>query len=187
MAINRSSGQPISGGQIYYFIQSVDAPIGSNAYLPAYRTDGSTTLGGDFLDEQTQQGRVLRKGSDEHEIEVTSYFVPGDESVEIIKEAQKTGKSVKVWEVIVDESVNEDDTYPASFGYAKVSEMDRSASVSDLSELSYTLSVVDALKDGRFPLDPEDIAVLESVYEYQNPGETTGDYDDIQEGSTGEQ
>lgn len=183
MAINVTQGQPISGKQIYYFIQSVDAPLGSNAYLPAYRTDGGVTLGGDFLDEQTQQGRVLRKGSDEHEIEVTSYFVPSDESIEIIQDAQRTGKSVKVWEVIVDDSVSEGSEeskkYPALFGYAKVSEFERSSAVEDLVEASYTLSVVDSLKSGMFPLSDKDIEVLESVYSYQNPGETTGDYDSI--------
>lgn len=183
MAINVSTGQPISGSQVYYFIQSIDAPIGSNAYLPAYRTDGGTTLGGDFLDEQSQQGRVLRKGADEHEIELTTYFVPADESNKIITDAQKNGKSVKVWEVTVDESVVEgegdDTTYPAKFGYGKVSEYELSAGIGDLAEVSYTLGIVGSLQDGRFPLTEEDITVLENVYGYQNPGETTGDYDNI--------
>lgn len=184
MAINVTSGQPITGKQIYYFIQSVDAEIGADAYLPAYRTDGGLTLGGEFLDEQTQQGRILRKGSDEHEIEVTSYFVPKDESIKIIQDAQRTGKSVKVWEVTVDESVAEGEgpekKYPAMFGYGKVSELERSSAVEDLVEVTYTLAIVDSLKSGMFPLSDEDIEVLDSVYGYQNPGETTGDYDNIQ-------
>ena len=46
--------------------------------LPAYRKDGSTTMGGEYIDEQTQQGRLLEKATDEHSIELTQYFAPKD-------------------------------------------------------------------------------------------------------------
>ena len=46
-------------------------------------------------------------------------------------------------------------------------------------ELSYTLNIVGSLKKGMYPLTDEDVAMIESVYEYQNPGETTGDFDNI--------
>nr|WP_250850377.1 phage major tail protein, TP901-1 family [Streptococcus equi] len=36
--------------------------------MPAYRTDGTTTMGGEYIDEQTQQGRVIEKATDEHSI-----------------------------------------------------------------------------------------------------------------------
>lgn len=189
MAITMTTGKPITGKKIFYFIQSVDAPLGSAAILPAYRTDGSTTLGGEFTDEQTQQGRILEKSTDEHTIEVTQYFAPADKSVEVIEEAQKTGKSVKVWEVVVDESVakgeGSEKYYPTKFGYAKVSEIEKASGVEDLVELSYELSVVGALQDGRFPLTDDEVSILNEVYAYQNPGETTGDYDAItREGET---
>lgn len=184
--ISITTGKPIVGSKVFYFIQSVDAVIGSPALLPAYRTDGTTTLGGEYLDEQTQQGRLLEKSTDEHSIEVTSYYAPQDPSVEVIEDASRSGKSVKVWEVIVDDSVKKDkdgkDTYPAKFGYAKVGEVERSSGTTDYVELSYTLDVVGALKDGRFPLTQEEITMLTDVYEYQNPGETTGDYNAIERG-----
>lgn len=185
--IKITTAKPIKGKDIFYFIQSVDAKVGSNAILPAYRTDGSTTLGGEFLDEQTQQGRILEKASDEHSIDLTSYYTPKDEAIRIIEEAKATGKSVKVWRVIADESVKEQgtdtllgkDVYPAKFGYAKVGEIEYSEGVGDFVEAGYDLNVVDSLKDGKFPLSEEEIAMLKSVYDYQNPGETTGDYDNI--------
>ncbi|MGY0837174.1 phage major tail protein, TP901-1 family [Aerococcus urinaeequi] len=168
-------------------MQQPKLPLGSAAILPAYRTDGSTTLGGEFTDEQTQQGRILEKSTDEHTIEVTQYFAPADESVETVENAQKTGKSVKVWEVTVDDSVakgsGSEKDYPAKFGYAKVSEIERGAGVEDLVELSYELSVVGALQDGRFPLTDDEVNILNEVYAYQNPGETTGDYDAITRGN----
>lgn len=181
-----TTAKPIVGKKIFYFIQSVNAELGSPALLPAYRTDGSTSLGGEYLDEQTQQGRLIEKSTDEHTIDLTTYFAPKDPSVKVIEEASKNGDSVKVWEVIADESVKtkdertQEETYPAKFGYSKVGDYERSAGVTDFVEISYSLNVVGSLKDGRFPLTQEEIDQLNSVYSYQNPGETTGDYENIQ-------
>lgn len=36
-----TTAKPIKGKNIFYFIQSVDAKLGSKAILPAYRTDGN--------------------------------------------------------------------------------------------------------------------------------------------------
>lgn len=182
--IEITTAKPIKGKDVFYFIQSVKAEIGSKAILPAYRTDGTTSLGGDFLDEQTQQGRIIEKASDEHSIDLKSYYTPKDKAVAILEEAKATGASVKVWRVIADSSLKEviksKDHYPAKFGYAKVDEIEFDEAVDGLVEASYTLNVIDSLKDGKFPLTEDDIALLKSVYSYQNPGETTGDYDNIQ-------
>ena len=53
--------KPIVGKKVFYFIQSIHAEKGNGAMLPAYRTDGTTTMGGEYIDEQTQQGRLLEK------------------------------------------------------------------------------------------------------------------------------
>lgn len=189
--IDITKAKPIVGKKVFYFIQSVDAVLGSKAILPAYRTDGTTTMGGDFIDEQTQQGRVLEKATDEHSIELTSYYTPLDKAIEVVEEAKRTGKSVKVWRVIADESLKtvdettQKDMYPAKFGYGKVDEIEYSEGVEDFVEANYALNIIDSLKDGKFPLTAEDIALLTSVYEYQNPGETTGDYDAIKTAPAG--
>lgn len=189
--IDITKAKPIVGKKVFYFIQSVDAVLGSKAILPAYRTDGTTTMGGDFIDEQTQQGRVLEKATDEHSIELTSYYTPLDKAIEVVEEAKRTGKSVKVWRVIADESLKtvdettQKDVYPAKFGYGKVDEIEYSEGVEDFVEANYALNIIDSLKDGEFPLTAEDIALLTSVYAYQNPGETTGDYDAIKTAPAG--
>lgn len=184
MGIEVTKGKPIVGGKIFYFIQSVDAALGSNALLPAYRTDGTTTMGGEYLDEQTQQGRLLEKSTDEHSIELTTYFAPQDPSIQVIKEASKSGKSIKIWRVVADEAVKtkneqQKDVYPAEFGYAKVNELEFDEGIGDFVSVSYTAGVVGKLQEGKFPLTAEEIAMLNDVYDYQNPGETTGDYDNI--------
>lgn len=182
--IEITKAKPLSGKSVYYFIQSIHAEIGSNAVLPAYRTDGSLTLGAEYSDEQTQQGILRDKTGSNHEMEMTTKFAPADKANNIIEQANATGESVKVWRVLVDESLKSQDkkgkdVYPAKFGYAKVGDIEYNDGIEDLIEATYPLNVVGQLQDGKFPLSDEEIAMLKDVYEYQNPGETTGDYDNI--------
>lgn len=187
--ITVTTAKPLAGKKVFYFIQSIHAEIGSGAILPAYRTDGGLTLGAEYSDEQTQQGLLLDKTSTSHEIELTTKFAPKDPSIEIIEQANDTGESVKIWRVLVDESLKEQvgsdspkkDVYPAKFGYAKIGDIEYSEGIEDIMEANYTASIVGKLKNGKFPLSAAEIALLDEVYEYQNPGETTGDYDNIQQ------
>lgn len=182
--ITVTTAKPLAGKKVFYFIQSIHAALGSNAILPAYRTDGSLTLGAEYSDEQTQQGLLLDKTNTAHEIELTTKFSPKDPSVDVLEQANDTGESVKIWRVIVDESLketkNEKDYYPAKFGYAKIGDIEYDEGVEDIVEASYTASVVGKLKNGQFPLSQAEIDLLNDVYDYQNPGESTGDYDNIQ-------
>jgi TP901-1 family phage major tail protein len=182
--VKTTTTQPIVGNKVVYFTQSVLAALGAEAVMPAFQTEGNTTLGGEFLDEQSKQGRILQKSTDEHSVELTQYYAPDDESLIDTEEAQAEGRSQKVWRVVIDESVAEEGTgeeklYPAHFGYGRVDEISYSDGA-DLVEASYTLNIVGRLQRGMFPLSDEDIAMINTLYEYQNPGETTGDYDNIQ-------
>ena len=169
--IKVTTAKPLSGKKVFYFIQSIHAALGSNAILPAYRTDGSLTLGA--------------KTSTSHEIELTTKFAPKDPSVDVLEQANDTGESVKIWRVLVDETLKtqdgepKKDFYPAKFGYAKIGDIEYNEGIEDIIETSYTASIVGKLKNGKFPLTAEEIALLDEVYDYQNPGETTGDYDNI--------
>lgn len=183
--ITVTTAKPLAGKKVFYFIQSIHAALGSNAILPAYRTDGSLTLGAEYSDEQTQQGLLLDKTSTSHEIELTTKFAPKDPSVDVLEQANDTGESVKIWRVLVDETLKtqdgepKKDFYPAKFGYAKIGDIEYDEGIEDIIETSYTASIVGKLKNGKFPLTAEEIALLDEVYNYQNPGETTGDYDNI--------
>lgn len=185
--ITVTTAKPLAGKKVFYFIQSIHAEIGSAAILPAYRTDGTLTLGAEYSDEQTQQGLLLDKTSTSHEIELTTKFAPKDPSINIIEQANDTGESVKIWRVLVDESLKTEvgdspkkDAYPAKFGYAKIGDIEYSEGIEDIIEANYTATIVGKLKNGTFPLTAAEIALLDEVYEYQNPGETKGDYDNIQ-------
>lgn len=187
--VEKYQGKPIRGKRVWYFIQAVTAEIGSPALLPAWQTDGTTTIGGDNIDEQTKMGRVILKSTDEHSMELTQYFAPDDESIQVVEDAKINGHSVKVWRVVVDETLAKEEegsntkAYPAKFGYGIPDELEYGDG-DDLVEISYTLNIVGKLQDGTFPLSDEDVAMIESLYEYQRPGETTGDYNAIDDGST---
>lgn len=182
VTIKKPTGKPLTAKKVWYFLQSVDVPVGSPALLPAFQTEGSVTYGGENIDEQTKMGRVIVKSTDEHSIELTQYFVSGDDAIKVVKDAKKTGKSVKVWRVEVDPDnakVTEGKTgvknYPAEFGYGMPDELELSDG-DELVEASYTLNIIGSLQEGLFPLSDKDIASIEALYQYQNPGETTGDY-----------
>lgn len=186
--VTKFQGKPIKGNRVWYFIQSVDAATGSPALLPAFQTDGTTTIGGDSIDEQTKMGRIIMKSTDEHSIELTQYFAPDDESIQVIENAKTDGKSVKVWRVIVDDTLAVEEgegnkAYPAKFGYGIPDELEYDEG-DELVEISYTLNIVGKLQNGTFPLSDEDVQMIENLYAYQRPGETTGDYSDIDDGTT---
>lgn len=182
--IQITKAKPLSGKSVFYFIQSIHEVIGSNAILPAYRTDGSVTLGAEYSEEQTQQGILRDKTGSNHEIELTTKFAPADKAVSVLEKANATGESVKIWRVLVDDTLKtkddkQKDVYPAKFGYAKIGDIEYSDGVEDLIEATYPANIVGQLQDGKFPLSTKEIAMLNDVYGYQNPGETTGDYDNI--------
>ncbi|MBP2966780.1 phage major tail protein, TP901-1 family, partial [Acinetobacter baumannii] len=122
---------------------------------------------------------------DEHAIELTQYYVSGDDAIKAVKDAKNTGNSVKVWRVEIDPSVakpvegkTDVKSYPAEFGYGMPDEIEISDG-DELVEASYTLNIIGSLQSGLFPLSDKDIAAIEVLYQYQNPGETTGDFSNI--------
>lgn len=177
-------GKALLAKRVWYFIQATDAPVGSKATLPSMTTEGGTTFGGDSIDEQTKVGRVVMASTNEDSIELTTYVVAGDDSIDIIADAKSEGKQVKVWRVVVDEAFAkkelDDDqvehtVYPAHFGYGLVDELELSDG-DDLVEASYTLNILGKLQKGTFPLNDEQVAALAELYEFERPGETTGEF-----------
>ncbi|MCP0885918.1 phage major tail protein, TP901-1 family [Ligilactobacillus sp. WILCCON 0076] len=178
---------PYRGKDVWYFIQSTDAAVGSKAILPAHQESGDTSIEGDSLDEQSKMGRIVAPSTNEDSIEVTSYIVPGDKATDVIINAKHEGKQVKVWRVIVDSrlAVTEGDhkVYPAMFGYGIVD----SADISDedsFSEIDWTINILGKLVDGTFPLTDAQTSVLQELYDYERPGEKTGEFADTADSTT---
>lgn len=184
--VETTKGTPTLGKKIWYFIQSTSAAIGAKAILPAAQTDGSTSIEGDSVDEQTKFGRIVIPSTNEDSIELTTYVVPGDKAIDIIKDAKHNGHQVKVWRVNVDKRFavketedgdpkKEHQAFPAMFGYGVVDSLDIDDG-DDLVSADYTLNIVGKLTDGTFPLSDEQLSVLEEIAQFERPGETTGDF-----------
>lgn len=177
--VETHQGAALLSKKIWYFIQPTTVAIGSKAILPAWQTEGDTSYEGDSVDEQTKFGRIIQPSTNEDSIELTQYFTPDDPTIGYIKSAKHDGHQIKVWRVTVDDSVKQKegelDVYPAEFGYGVVDSLELDDS-DDLIEANYTLNILDKLKDGTFPLSEEDINMLKQIYEYERPGEKTGDF-----------
>lgn len=184
--VETTKGTPTLGKKIWYFIQSTSAVIGAKAILPAAQTDGSTSIEGDSVDEQTKFGRIVIPSTNEDSIELTTYVVPGDKAIDIVKDAKHNGHQVKVWRVNVDKRFAVEETedgdptkkhqaFPAMFGYGVVDSLDIDDG-DDLVSADYTLNIVGKLTDGTFPLSDDQLSALEELAKYERPGETTGDF-----------
>jgi len=183
MTVDMVKGTATLAKKVWYFIQSTSAAVGSSAVLPAMQTEGSVSIEGDSIDEQTKFGRIVMPSSNEDSIELTTYVVPEDKAVDIITQAKHKGDQVKVWRVVVDKRYaektgtdpNSKQVFPAMFGYAVVD----SVSLDDGDKLitaKYKLNIIDKLKEGKFELTDDEIATLDAIYEYENPGEKTGNF-----------
>ncbi|MBU7455842.1 phage major tail protein, TP901-1 family [Leuconostoc fallax] len=183
--VEQVKGDPLLSKKVWYFIQATNAPINSKAILPASQTEGDTTYGGDSVDEQTKFGRVVLPSTNEDSIELTTYVVPNDKAIEIIRDAKHDGNQVKVWRVVVDKRFAKEEketeggathqVFPAEFGFGTVDELELDDS-DDLVEANYTLNILGKLQKGTFPLTDEQINALSEMYEFERPGESTGDF-----------
>lgn len=124
--------------------------------------------------------------TNEDSIKLKTYVVPGDAAIDIIKDAKHNGNQVKVWRVTVDKrfAIKETDSadpakthqaFPAMFGYGVVDSLDLDDG-DDLVSADYTLNILDKLKEGTFPLTDEQLAALEELYEFERPGESSGNF-----------
>lgn len=182
--ITKAAQLPLKGDNILYFVQDPADKVGSNAIYPAWQTDATATIGGSQIDEQTKMGRIVEKASDSQSIALTQYFAPDDVSLASLKAIKEKGGSIKVWRVEVSKLDPKGSTvpsqsgvwnYPAMFGYGVPDSLEYTETTAKLVEVKYTLNIIDTLKDGLFPLADADVIALDNLYNYQNPGETTGD------------
>ncbi|GAK31999.1 phage tail protein [Weissella oryzae SG25] len=187
--VEQIKGNPLLGKHVLWFIQSTLDPIGSKAIMPAGQTGGDMTIGGDTIDEQTKSGRIVMPSTNEDSVDLENYYVPGDRTVDVINDSKHNGHQVKTWGVYIDErmaKIEKDDdgiehqVFPAVFGYGVVDELEIDDS-NDMVSVSYTLNILDKFKDGTFPLTNEQLAVLKELYDFERPGEKTGDFGSVEE------
>ncbi|WP_332238878.1 phage major tail protein, TP901-1 family [Sporolactobacillus sp. KGMB 08714] len=166
-----SSAQPTRGKSIIALIQSPDAPIGSDAILPLFQTDGSFTYGGDLADEQTKNGRVLAGATIEESGDFTYYMVDDEEAKEILIDAKQNSRKVKVWYVNVNENTN--GKHDATFFYGVVDEIDFSYPQDGFVEINPQFQVIGKSQRGEIDLDASIVEAAQ--YAFEAPGDTGTD------------
>lgn len=166
--------KPIQGKDILYLIQSVDAKLGASPLFPAFQTDGSFSWENDLFDEQTKNGRVLGYGGDSESIEFTYYGRQGDAGQEAIETAIEKKQQMKVWRV--NRNKNADGKFDARFAYVLIESREYNDGADGSVEISISTQVLGLSKKGVIDSLPDEILnAANGGYEFQAPGETTGE------------
>lgn len=153
--------------------QSVDAVLGSDAVVFGNSTEHTWNTENELIDEVTKSGRVLGYGDNSESTDCSAYVDTKDPGQNVIGNAIRDKKEVKVWEV--DIPLNENGKHNARFAYALVESVEESASADGFVELSGTLQVMGQSQRGE--LDPLPAAVINfAQYGFETPGETTGEF-----------
>jgi TP901-1 family phage major tail protein len=164
-----SMGNPMSGKKVIYLVQAANAPIGSEALLPAHQTEGTWNREHEMVDEQTKSGRVVGYGSKSETFELTLYAEQGDEGQEAIEWTYDNEEQLKVWRVEID--LNANGKHNARFGYTIIENIETSEPTDGFVEMSTTLPVIGQTVKGE--LDPLPAELIEAaMYEFETPGET---------------
>ncbi len=161
--------KPISGKQILYLVQAVNAPVGAQALVPAFQTEGTWTREQEMTDEQTKSGRVVGYGPKSETFELTLYTGQGDPGQQAIEWTYDNEEQLKVWRVELD--LNANGKHNARFGYAIIENIEMSEPTDSFVEMSTTLPVIGKTVPGELePLPPELIEA--ATYDFETPGET---------------
>lgn len=164
--------QPMRGKDLFYIVQDIDAVEGEDALLVAFQTEGTFSSENELMDEQTKFGRVLAYGNDSESFELTYYKKRGDEGQDVIADAKKNKKQLKVWEV--DATENGDGNHDARFAYALVESLESSNASDGFVEMSTTLPIIGTSQEGEITALPQDTldALKAMQYEFEEPGDT---------------
>jgi TP901-1 family phage major tail protein len=160
---------PINGKRIIYLVQAANAPVGADALLPAFQTEGTWAREQEMVDEQTKQGRVLAYGNKSENFELTLYAEQGDEGQKAIEWTYDNEEQLKVWRVELD--LNTNNKHNARFGYTIIENIEMSEPTDGFVEVSVSLPVIGQTVAGELdPLPPELIEA--ATYDFESPGQT---------------
>lgn len=152
--------------------QSVDAVLGEDAVVFGNSTEHTWSTENELVDEQTKQGRVLGYGDNSESTDCTAYVDTSDPGQNVIANAIRDHKQIKVWEV--DLPLNADGEHNARFAYALVESIEEAAGEGFV-ELSGTLQVFGKSQRGTLPALPPEVIEF-AQYGFETPGQTTGEF-----------
>lgn len=162
---------------------------GDPFYIAGLQEDSKLTRGGDLLDEKSKQGRILQVGTHEDKISLDKYLSDKDPLYDALIYWKENDKQFKMWQTDIaageadpkpkEGEEQEGDTirqYPSDFAFVYSGDLELSAPKNGLAELSIEGQVIGQIKHGKMPLSDATVNFARTQSEYQNPGDTTGEY-----------
>lgn len=132
----------------------------------AFQTEHEVSETRDSDSLATKDGAIVTPQALETEITCTSILAKDDEMVTMLRDAQRNGDTVEIWEI--DRSQKQADSsnkYKATYYQGKVTEWTKSPAAEDALEISLTFAVSGEGQDGYATLTDEQQTVVQYVFQ----------------------
>lgn len=167
----------LNGKDSLLLVQATDNVLGADGYLIGDETEHSHSIERELTDEQTKFGRILGPGQVSESFDITFYASTDDPGQKAVYDSIRKGTQLKIWEV---QKPLTNGKHNALFAYVYVESYEKSAPTDGFLEISATVQVLNTSKEGQ--INPLPDAVLNfGDYDFEAPGETTGDFGTEQE------
>lgn len=180
---------PLAGIDSILLFQAIDddSPTGMRA---AAQTEHTFSLENEMAEEPTKDGTVVLPSTQTSSFEMTCFVVKGDEAQELVEDAAFNKDMLQVWEVYIDEPVEEGtekNKYKSIYAQSFVEGLEKENPAEGMVELSATLKCHLTPQRGELELSPEFVEDIKRSlqYDFQQFGEWAGNQDGDQGGVEG--
>jgi TP901-1 family phage major tail protein len=135
--------EPVKGSKILYLLRVLENAATNAAQIPAFQTEGTTTISKDADSTATKDGTIRTPSQAEIEISLTTILAKGDTVIEELKSAMLADKLVEVWEVNteVEGSGDNEGKYEATYYQGYITSLEKSANAEDFVEVSMDIGI----------------------------------------------
>lgn len=143
-----------------------DAGTATGAKL-AFQTEHEVSETRDSDSLATKDGAIVTPQALETEISCTSIMAKDDEMVKMLRDAQRNGETVEIWEIdrSQPESGVSTNKYKATYYQGKVTEWTKNPTAEDALELSLTFAVEGEGQDGYATLTADQATVVQYAFQ----------------------
>lgn len=171
----------LNGKDKVLLVQPTDNLLKADGYLVGDETEHSHSMERELLDEQTKYGRILGPGQLSESFDITFYADNTDLGQKAFVDSIREGTQLKIWDV---EKTLTNGKHNAIFAYVYVESLETSSPTDGFVEISATVQVINHSKRGQLEKLPDSVLNF-GDYEFEAPGETTGEFNN-ENGSSSE-
>lgn len=149
--------EAVSGKRIIYLYRVFKEASETNAQGVAFTSENGRTVSVESESTVTKNGSIRTPGTPEIEITATSYLAKGDTLIERLEEAQLNGDIIEIWEVNLDEPVDDGtDKFKGTYYQGYLTEFEKTSSAEEYTEISLTFGINGTGKKGAVTVSAED-------------------------------